>query len=156
MLHGVSMSSFHFLMSYDEYQVQLESYVFHDNGWLTMGSPYTYAYEDGPGRYAFYGGNEGGGMFSQNATWLTITFTCIRAGSSAIESHDGFYNDGEANIPIGDFELTCNQHGSGRSYPVGGLILPVNELSVLAPYLALIGLVASLSTVYALKRRRKT
>ncbi|WP_455367775.1 hypothetical protein [[Eubacterium] cellulosolvens] len=41
-------------------------------------------------------------------------------------------------------------------HPVGGVILPVNPLAVLAPYLALIGLAAALSTVYALKRKRKT
>jgi len=41
------------------------------------------------------------------------------------------------------------------SRPVGGYVLPTNKLSILAPYLALVGLVGVVSTILAAKRRRK-
>ena len=37
---------------------------------------------------------------------------------------------------------------------VGGVVLPTNSLTVLAPYLALVGLVATLPIAYAVKKRR--
>jgi len=37
--------------------------------------------------------------------------------------------------------------------PVGGVVIPTNRLTVLAPYLAMIGLVAVAATVYVAKRR---
>jgi hypothetical protein len=37
--------------------------------------------------------------------------------------------------------------------PVGGVVLPTNRLTVLAPYLAMLGLVAVAATVYVTKRK---
>lgn len=39
--------------------------------------------------------------------------------------------------------------------PVGGVVMPVNKLEILTPYLALAGLVAAISVVVAVKRRSK-
>jgi len=39
--------------------------------------------------------------------------------------------------------------------PVGGVFVPVNKLDLLAPYLALLGLVGAVTTVFAVRRRRK-
>jgi hypothetical protein len=39
---------------------------------------------------------------------------------------------------------------------VGGVLTPVNKLAILAPYLALIGLIGALSTTCVLRRRRRT
>lgn len=39
--------------------------------------------------------------------------------------------------------------------PVGGLVMPANKLEVLAPYLALAGLVAAVSAVVVVRRRRE-
>jgi len=39
--------------------------------------------------------------------------------------------------------------------PVGGVATPVNKLSILTPYLALIGLAGAVATVIGLRRRRK-
>ena len=50
----------------------------------------------------------------------------------------------------------------GRPYfrtsndPVGGVIMPVSKLTIISPYLTLVGIVATLSSVYAFERRRKT
>jgi hypothetical protein len=37
---------------------------------------------------------------------------------------------------------------------VGGLVMPSNKLEILTPYLALAGLIAAVSTVYVVKRRK--
>jgi len=39
--------------------------------------------------------------------------------------------------------------------PVGGVLVPVNKLDLLAPYLALVGLVGAVSTVFAIRKKRK-
>jgi len=39
--------------------------------------------------------------------------------------------------------------------PVGGVLTPVNKLAILAPYLALIGLVGAVTVAVAVQRRRK-
>jgi hypothetical protein len=58
--------------------------------------------------------------------------------------------------------LTINGDGSvtavysnGSSPSVGGVITPTNTLLILSPYLALIGLVATASTVYIMNRRHE-
>ena len=40
--------------------------------------------------------------------------------------------------------------------PVGGVLTPVNKLDLLAPYLALICLIGTVTTVFAMRRRRKS
>ena len=40
--------------------------------------------------------------------------------------------------------------------PVGGFVIPVNKLTILAPYLALVGLVGTVTVAVAVTRRRKT
>ena len=42
----------------------------------------------------------------------------------------------------------------GRS-PVGGLLMPVDKLKILTPYLALVGLVAAASATVLVKKRRE-
>jgi hypothetical protein len=37
---------------------------------------------------------------------------------------------------------------------VGGISIPINKLELIAPYLALAGLIAAVSTVYVIKRRK--
>jgi len=39
--------------------------------------------------------------------------------------------------------------------PVGGTVLPANKVAILAPYLALVGLVGAVTVAFAVKRRRK-
>jgi hypothetical protein len=36
--------------------------------------------------------------------------------------------------------------------PVGGLVLPINKISVLTPYLVLAGLIIAVSTVFIIKK----
>ena len=39
--------------------------------------------------------------------------------------------------------------------PVGGILAPVNKLNILAPYIALVGLIGIMSTIFAIRRWRK-
>jgi len=89
-----------------------------------------------------------GGMFSGDATWVTLTFHCLGGGSSPIGVSpypDSWWENPSVLIPF-DVVLggTCNQH---PVVPVGGVVLPVNRLAVMAPYLALLGLVATVAVV---------
>jgi hypothetical protein len=52
---------------------------------------------------------------------------------------------------------TCSVHrefGFGPLPPVGGVLLPVNKLEILTPYLALAGLIAVISSAVVVKKRR--
>lgn len=40
------------------------------------------------------------------------------------------------------------------SNPVGGLFMPVNKLEILTPYIVLAGLIATISTVYIIRKRK--
>ena len=42
------------------------------------------------------------------------------------------------------------------SRPVGGFVIPVNKLTILAPYLAIVGLIGAVTVAFATTRRRKT
>ncbi len=87
--------------------------------------------------------------------WLTVTFHCLRSGSSMIavdggvdiqELPDGSIT-GEA---IETIEVTVNQLG-----PIGGVTTPVNKIGILTSYLALPVLIAVVSVVYVIQRRKK-
>ncbi len=86
--------------------------------------------------------------------WLTVTFHCLRPGPSAINV-DGFLTvqelpEGEESTDIlDDIDVTVNQF-----LPVGGVTTPVNKIGVLTTYLALPGLIAVVSVVYVIKRRK--
>jgi hypothetical protein len=42
-----------------------------------------------------------------------------------------------------------------RGNPVGGIYAPMNKLNILAPYIALVGLIGAISTIFAIRRWRK-
>jgi hypothetical protein len=86
--------------------------------------------------------------------WLTVTFHCLRPGPSMIvvdgsqevkELPDGsIYSQG-----IDTIEITINQFA-----PVGGVTTPVDKTEVLAPYIALAGLIIAVSTIVIIKKRK--
>ena len=86
--------------------------------------------------------------------WLTVTFHCLRPGPSTIavdgvvdvkDLQDGFITSS----PHAMIEVTVNQLG-----PIGGVTTPVNKAAILTTYLALPGLIAVVSIVYIIKRRK--
>ncbi len=89
---------------------------------------------------------------------VTITFYVIinpdasgEVVNQGITSGSNFPNaltdDPNADVPD---TPTRNYLGS----PVGGVVTPVNKVMVLTPYLALVGLLAAISTVYLIRRRK--
>jgi hypothetical protein len=89
-----------------------------------------------------------GGMFSHDASWVTITFHCLGTGSSPIGIRpypDSWWDNPSTTPPFDVVSAgTCSQRPVA---PVGGVILSVNRLAVMAPYLALLGLVAAVAVV---------
>ncbi|MGB6680902.1 MAG: DNRLRE domain-containing protein [Candidatus Bathyarchaeia archaeon] len=71
-----------------------------------------------------------------------------------------------SSTPLGSYLITVSGTGSQThtttfmlmvnpaSGPVGGVVTPVNKLEILTPYIALVGLIAVVSTVYVIKRRK--
>jgi hypothetical protein len=54
-------------------------------------------------------------------------------------------------LEVGPVILTCNQQ---EPRPVGGVVSAVNKLDLLAPYIALAGLIAAVTMVVVARRRR--
>jgi len=95
-----------------------------------------------------------GELVTVDREWLTVTFHCLGSGPSTItvdgslevqELPEGSIDGG----PINTIEVTINQIA-----PVGGVVTPVNKLEILTPYLALAGLLAVVSTIFVIKRRK--
>jgi len=98
-------------------------------------------------------------FWQTDARWASITFHCKGAGTSTITLSSPRLDtiwlwDGDEQIDTypEPFEITCNQVGR----PVGGVLTPVNKLEILAPYLALVGLVGAVTAAVAIQRRRET
>jgi hypothetical protein len=66
----------------------------------------------------------------------------------AIEVRTEVPADGIVEVYVDDFDLEA------CAPPVSGLIMPVNKLEIITPYLALAGLVAVVSAVVVVKRRK--
>ncbi len=89
-----------------------------------------------------------GGMFSDDASWVTLTFHCVGGGSSPIGISpypDSWWENPSVLEPFDVVSAgTCNQR---PVVPVGGVVTSVNRLAVMAPYVALLGLVATVAAV---------
>ncbi len=101
--------------------------------------------------------------------WVMFTFASISVTPGTtyvirLQVTQDFFHWGSAginNYPRGRLIIQGNfiagDDAAFRTYgstSVGGVVLPTNSLTVLAPYLAMIGLVAVAGTVYVTKRRR--
>lgn len=102
----------------------------------------------------------GAGIFSPpytgDAYWVTLTFKCLATGTTLIQMPNGEWN-GEV-----DFDAlegaTVQQNApqtTTTTRAVGGVIVLSNKYMTLAPYLALIGLVATAAVAAAVSKRRK-
>jgi hypothetical protein len=63
----------------------------------------------------------------------------------------------EVNAPIVTFTVLYQDDGGTGlcgTNPVSGYVMSVNRSKVLAPYLALLGIIATVSTIYVIKRRK--
>jgi hypothetical protein len=150
---GYSMTKFDFIVVWDPTQMELVDYkepIPQGKSWLeklTL-NPNSYLLEGEASTQADY--------VNFNFAWVSLTFHCLAEGTSNIrvESIDTVWlSDGGTPIPTNPegFEITCNQF---RPRPVGGLVIPTNKLEILTPYLALAGLIAAVSAVVVVKRRK--
>ncbi|MFC1505544.1 hypothetical protein ACFLQ6_00580 [Thermoproteota archaeon] len=91
---------------------------------------------------------------TEDRRWVTITFHCAGPGISTIlvESQVEISTGSAAPLffNLEPVEVTVNQIVT----PVGGVSSPVNKLAILTPYIALAGLIAVVSAVYVIKRRK--
>ena len=96
-----------------------------------------------------------GELVTVDREWLTVTFHCLGSGPSTI-TFEGSYlaleyltgGSGDGGL-VDVTEVTINQIAS-----VGGVTTPVNKIVILTTYLAIPGLIAVVSVVYVIKRRR--
>jgi hypothetical protein len=137
-----SMLSFHFKITWDPNLIRYVSRT------LLLQPGWSVTTETVDGLGGTYVLQAAGGMFSSDASWVTLTFHCLGEGSSPIgisPNPDSWWENPSVFTPftvvLGG---TCNQH---PVVPVGGVMLPVNRLAVMAPYLALLGLVAAVAVV---------
>jgi hypothetical protein len=106
-----------------------------------------------------WGGIGQGSSWTEDAAWFRIRFHCLREGpatitvSSLIASNNGItLKDGEqVLVEPQTVEVRIQQV---EPAPVGGVVIPINSLKILAPYLTLAGLIIAVSTVYVLKKRK--
>jgi len=90
--------------------------------------------------------------------WIRFTFHCLGEGTDVmllvspivgtivLKDQAGGLHD---TFPD-PFEVTVHQY----TRAVGGVVVPINKLAVLSPYLALIGLVGALTATFAIRRRK--
>ncbi len=95
-----------------------------------------------------------GELVTVDREWLTVTFRCLRSGPSMIAVDGGVdvqeLPDGSiTGEGIETIEVTVNQLP-----PVGGVTAPVNKTAILTTYLAIPGLIAVVSIVYIIKKRK--
>lgn len=148
------MFAFKFYVTWDPAFMEKVSYVVEKHEWF--GSP-----SEGPSWLSLSLSGYPN-TIAYDAKWMNITFHCLRGGDSTIES-PAFMNDvylwtGDPNNPFWTRFNVVNMvsvHQVAAPRPVGGILAPTNKLAVMAPYLALIGLVGVVTVAVAVQRRRK-
>jgi len=106
------------------------------------------------GRVEVHGHLNVAGGITTDRRWITVNFQCLGLGSSQIVFSEESWMDYEGGFTLSFTHLpgTVTQTTGGSS--VGGVVLATNRVTVLAPYLVMIGLVAVGAAVYATKRKR--
>ena len=138
------MTWFNFTILWDPNLMELvgrENYAL-GRGWVYLESLGDGKYSDEAKVY-----DEG---WSEPAAWVKLTFHCLGEGTSEI------YFDGASvfivQLPYIELDpFTCTVH---QTRAVGGVLTPTNKLDVLAPYLALIGLVGAVTAAVAIRKRK--
>ena len=101
--------------------------------------------------------------FSLNWKWMTLTFHCKGEGSSPINIPEYYEYPSGGVVAIGPMAITGTIENTKlkaavtqtiEPAPVGGLVTPTNRLEILTPYIALAGLIITISSVYVFKRRK--
>jgi hypothetical protein len=153
---GDYLSAMNFLVYWDPEMIELVDYQKgYSQGWDQESIIYYDELDELPGFVGLvsYAIGMGYGL-TDDTRCLVITFHCLHGGISTITlgrevSHFNFDQLGD--VHLSPFVLTTNQFGN----PVGGIIMPTNKLEIITPYIVLSGLIAAVSTVYVIKKRKE-
>lgn len=113
-----------------------------ENGWTFI---------DGILGEYFYFLRAQGPPFSEDDSWIRITFHCLGPGTSEIRIEESSLEGSTASISWTKVDLEVTQI---EPSPVGGISTSINKLEILTPYIALAGLIIAVSTVYITKRHK--
>ena len=80
----------------------------------------------------------------------TIRFHCLGLGSIRVEVRPDSY----VIIDSTQFSVIGVDGFIHQTIVIGGITMPINKLTILSPYIALVGLIAAVSTVYIIKKRK--
>jgi hypothetical protein len=96
-----------------------------------------------------------GPHWTEDSAWWRYRFHCLRAGPAPITFSSQLSIQDLSGTPNFVFypEITVIID-QVEPAPVGGVASPINKLEILAPYLALAGLIIAVSTIYVIKRRK--
>jgi hypothetical protein len=157
------MENFRFFITWDPSQLSLNGQAINMlTGW---GSNLVYSgtTEDGHGYFGLEYYSQGSGYdVSEDRYWETLSFHCLAPGSTplnlppSVDPDDGPVLDTYINPRNGEpynLNLVKGAVNQIEIAPVGGISSPVSKLEILTPYIALVGLIAAVSTVYIIKKR---
>jgi hypothetical protein len=97
--------------------------------------------------------------WTEDAEWLRFRFHCLQEGPALITVYtvdetfiiENLGNGQTVEVYPENVTVTIQQV---EPAPVGGTVVPTNRLEILTPYLAIAGLIAAISTVYVIKKRK--
>ena len=136
------MNNFYFLLSWDPSQIQYVSRT------LTLVDGWSLTSEDiDLDGYSFHAS---GPLYNPDTSWVTITFRCLVAGTTQIMPETAVIFVDSIGQGCDVLPGTVNQY----AVTVGGVSSPMNKLEIVAPYIAIAGLIAAVSTVYVIKKRK--
>jgi len=117
---------------------------------------------DGTGYFSVAGAMLTGEPITEESSLATITFHCIAVGSSPINIPNPYPYDGSTyprlliDIDLEEIPHTVVKGAVTQNVrPVGGIYTSNDRLNILAPYIALVGLIGAISTIFAIRRWRK-
>ncbi len=153
---GYGMVGFQLIIEWNPALMELVKFVEADE--FGESRPWDTYHNELSGKIEYFGTGE---EWTTDASWARTTFHCLKAGTSEITvyappilSIDLVPLEGgiRVSLEVGPVALTCNQQ---EPRPGGGIVAPVNKLELLAPYLALAGLMIALSAVVVVKKAPK-
>ncbi len=140
----VPMGAFSFSVAWDPTYMECVAHDFHEHGGWTV------THEDVFDDHIMILAE--GEAWTEDESWATFTFHCLAEGTSYITVEGWVEPVQQLKVFLDPVEGTVNQV---EPAPVGGIVMPISKLEVLAPYVALAGLIAAVTIVIVKIRSRK-
>jgi hypothetical protein len=149
------MQEFDFTITWDP---TLMEYVSHNNHVMTNDPNWIIKTETLDLVLGTYRLNAWSGLFgsaiNEDLSWVTLTFRCLGEGSSPINIQNTVIYRAATGAQEIAHEVLKGAVTQDPPAPVGGYVAPLNKLAIIAPYIALAGLIAAVSAVYVIKSRK--